>query len=203
MKQLKDKLFLYGAGAHAAVIFSVLKDLNKIPNGVIDDNADLKNFYNISISDIVDVSAEDDLIISIGDNFTRKKVAEKLAGYRFYKAFHPTAYIGEFCTIEEGTVIMQNATVQINSKIGSHCIINTGACVDHDCIIGDYCHVSPNATLTGNVHLGEGTWVGAGAVILPGVKIGNWCIVGAGSVVTRDIGNSEVVVGVPARRMNR
>ena len=90
---------------------------------------------------------------------------------------------------------MQGAIVQSDVCIGSHCIINTGASVDHECLIADYVHISPHCTLCGNVQVGEGTWIGAGSVVIPGVKIGKWSIIGAGSVVTKDIPDGVLAVG--------
>ena len=94
-----------------------------------------------------------------------------------------------------GEVVMQGAIVQSDACIGSHCIINTGASVDHECLIADYVHISPHCTLCGNVQVGEGTWIGAGSVVIPGVKIGKWSIIGAGSVVTKDIPDGVLAVG--------
>ncbi|MGC3945274.1 MAG: sugar O-acetyltransferase [Chryseolinea sp.] len=42
-------------------------------------------------------------------------------------------------------------------------------------------------------------WIGAGATILPGVTIGENSIVAAGAVVHRDVPDSTVVGGVPAK----
>ena len=94
---------------------------------------------------------------------------------------------------------MQGAIIQSYACIGKHCIINTGASVDHDCVIEDYVHVSPHCTLCGNVSIGEGTWIGAGSVIIPGVKVGKWSVIGAGSVVIKDIPDNVVAVGYRCR----
>ena len=45
--------------------------------------------------------------------------------------------------------------------------------------------------------------VGGGAVIVPGVEVGVEAFVAAGAVVTRDVGEREVVMGVPARAVRR
>ena len=94
---------------------------------------------------------------------------------------------------------MQGAIIQSCAKIGKHCIINTGASIDHECQIADFVHISPHSTLCGNVHVGEGSWIGAGSTVIPGVKIGRWAVVGAGAVIIKDVPDKAVVAGVPAK----
>jgi acetyltransferase-like isoleucine patch superfamily enzyme len=48
------------------------------------------------------------------------------------------------------------------------------------------------------VRIGKGSWLGVGAVIMPGVTVGRGAIVAANAVVTRDVGEFEIVGGVPA-----
>ena len=49
------------------------------------------------------------------------------------------------------------------------------------------------------IHIKKGAWIGAGASILPGVTIRKYAIVGAGAIVTKDVGDFEVAVGIPAK----
>ncbi len=49
--------------------------------------------------------------------------------------------------------------------------------------------------------IGDDVWIGFGSIIMAGVRIGNGAIIGAGTVVTRDVGDYEVHVGVPNRRV--
>ena len=100
---------------------------------------------------------------------------------------HYSALIALSVKIELGSQILHNATIQADTIIGHHVIVNTKASIDHDCKIKDYVHISPGATLCGNVTVGEGTLIGAGAVILPNTVIGSWCTIGAGSVVTKNM----------------
>jgi acetyltransferase EpsM len=95
--------------------------------------------------------------------------------------------------------VFHNSVIQAGAAIGSHCIINTSASIDHDCVLADFVHVSPNATISGNVTVGEGTHIGAGATIIQGVTIGKWCTIGAGAVVIRDVPDNATVVGVPGK----
>lgn len=187
-----ENVYLYGASGHAKVIMDILKANGKPIGGLFDDNPELKELsgYPVLHEKIERVP----LIVSIGNNKIRKKIAEKI-DCRFEKGIHPSSIVSESAEIGEGTVIMQGSIIQADAKIGKHCIINTGASVDHECILEDYVHISPHATLCGNVSIGEGTWVGAGSTIIQGVKIGKWCIIGAGSVVTKDIPDNMLAVG--------
>lgn len=55
----------------------------------------------------------------------------------------------------------------------------------------------------GKVDFRDNVYIGFGAIILPGVTIGPNAIVSAGSVVRSDVGEGDIVAGVPARRVGR
>ena len=186
-------MYLYGASGHAKVIIDILKSQKKEISGLVDDNEAIKEIVGYPVSQTLPENSS--VIVSIGDNKTRKKVTDKLASSKFENAVHSSAIVSEYSTIDEGTVVMQGAIIQSSCMIGKHCIINTGASVDHDCQLGDFVHISPQSILCGNVTIGEGTWIGAGSTIIPGVTIGKWCVIGAGSVVTKNIPDNRLAVG--------
>lgn len=186
-------MYLYGASGHAKVIIDILKSQNKELLGLIDDNANIESLLGYSV--FQEVPMDSSLIISIGDNKTRRTIANRLADHKFETAIHRSAIVSEYSKIEQGTVVMQGAIIQSSCVIGKHCIINTGASIDHDCRIDDFAHISPHSTLCGNVSIGEGAWIGAGTIIIPGIKVGKWSVVGAGSVVTKDIPDYKLASG--------
>lgn len=49
--------------------------------------------------------------------------------------------------------------------------------------------------------IGDDVWIGAGAVLLRGVKVGSGAVIAANAVVNSDVGEYEIVGGVPARRL--
>lgn len=51
--------------------------------------------------------------------------------------------------------------------------------------------------------IGSNCFIGARSMIMPGVTIGDECIVGAGSIVLRDVPPNSVVMGNPARVIER
>ncbi len=160
-------MYLYGASGHAKVIIDILRANHEPIEALFDDNEEIHCLFDYPVLRPSKVCGP--LIISIGNNGIRRKIAKELK-VEYGKAFHPSAIISEETEIREGSVVMQGAIVQSDACIGSHCIINTGASVDHECLIADYVHISPHCTLCGNVQVGEGTWIGAGSVVIPGVR---------------------------------
>lgn len=194
-------MILYGASGHGKVIIELL-ELNDINYIVIWDDADKPAIWNYEVKKPSLQGFEDDarMVIAIGNNSTRKAIAEKYYGQvQFLTPVHPGTAISRRAKIGEGTVVMAGVSINADSVIGKHCILNTSASIDHDCFLEDYVHISPNATLCGDVKIGEGTHVGAGSVIIQGIRIGKWSTIGAGAVVIKDVPDYATVVGNPGR----
>ncbi|HSK67850.1 MAG TPA: NeuD/PglB/VioB family sugar acetyltransferase, partial [Candidatus Limnocylindria bacterium] len=142
------------------------------------------------------------LIVGIGDNAVRERIAGQLAGIaRFYTAVHPSAVVAQGVVLGEGTAVMALAAVNVGSHIGRHCILNTSCSVDHDCQVGDFTHVSPGAHLAGGVRVGPRCHLGVGCAVIPGITLCAGCVVGAGGVVVRDLAQPGTYAGVPVRRL--
>ncbi|MCF8256973.1 MAG: acetyltransferase [Flavobacteriales bacterium] len=195
-------MFLYGASGHGKVIEDILSGNGIVTKGFIDDDRLLSRFsdkpvyHSLAESDF-NVSV-DRLIISVGNNLTRKRLVGQL-DVSFGIGIHTSAMLSQSAKVGDGTVVMAHSTVNAGSVVGRHCIINTNASVDHDCVIEDFVHISPNVALAGGVHVGEGTHVGIGACVIQGIRIGKWVIIGAGSVIIQDVPDFAVVVGNPGR----
>lgn len=192
-------MIVYGASGHGKVIIEILESIGT-PHIEVWDDAEKPAIWEYPVLKPFTSGSKDAVVISIGVNATRKRVAERLSNnVEFGKAIHATARLSKRASVGEGTVVMAGVTVNADTQIGKHCIINTSASIDHDCVIGDYAHISPNATLSGDVQVGAGTHVGAGAAVIQGIKIGKWCTIGAGAVVINDIPDYATAVGCPAR----
>jgi sugar O-acyltransferase (sialic acid O-acetyltransferase NeuD family) len=191
--------YIYGASGHGKVIYTILRDSGVVVDGFIDANEALHACLGLSVRHGEHfIVPEDKLIVAIGDNATRQKIAGRLP-VRFLTAIHPTAIIDASVRVGEGTAVMQGAIVQVGAAVGRHAILNTGCTIDHDCELGDFVHISPRATLCGQVSVGDLSWIGAGAVVKQCVRIGRGCIIGAGAVVLRDVPDGAMALGNPAR----
>ena len=192
-------MYLYGASGHAKVIAEILIENGIEIEGVFDDDSSITDFFNLPfLGAFNNDTLQENLIICIGDNFTRKTLAQKLF-VKFGLVISKYANISTSVSIEEGTVVMKGVSVNADTVIGKHVILNTNCSIDHDCKIGDFVHISPNVALAGNVTVREGAHIGIGACVLPGVTIGKWATIGAGTVVLKDVPDKVVVVGNPGR----
>ena len=141
-----------------------------------------------------------DWTASIGDRTMIWQYATVCAGVR----------IGRDCVIGSCAWIGQDA------EIGDGTRIQHGAFIAKGTIIRKNVFVGPNVTMSDDPYprvrqwyiasppvIEDGASVGAGAIILPGVNIGAGAMIGAGAVVTHDVEPGEIVVGIPARPLDR
>lgn len=196
-----NSLNVLGSGGHAKVIIESAKLSGFKINFVYDDNHTKINSFvaGFEIKGPISACISGYSIIAIGDNLIRKSVSLELDKVNWVTIIHPSAIISEDVIICEGSVIMAGVIIQPGTRIGKHCIINTGACIDHDCMIGDFVHIAPNCSIAGNVSVGEGTFIGIGSSIIPNKTIGSWTNVGAGSVIISDQPDNCTTLGVPAK----
>jgi sugar O-acyltransferase (sialic acid O-acetyltransferase NeuD family) len=192
-------MYLLGASGHAKVIIDILR-LQKISiQGLFDSDEKKKSLENYKILPESSLNTECDLLIAVGNNFTRKELYKKFQLNKYVNAIHPNAIISASSNLGQGLAIMANVVINPATVVGNHVIINTSASIDHDCLIADFVHIAPNATLCGGISVGEGSLIGAGATVLPNITIGKWCKVGAGAVVTQNVPDFATVVGNPAK----
>ena len=199
---MSKNVVILGAGGHAKVIADIIiKNGDKLI-GFLDDNKVGTVFLDYSvigkIDDTLNFPTDTYFIVGIGSNQIRK-LFDNTYHLLWYKAIHPFTQIADDVFIDDGTTIMANAVINSSSVIGRHCIVNTGAIVEHDNILENYVHVSPNATLCGTVKVGELSHIGAGSTIINNIDICTNVIVGAGAVVVKDLPANCTAVGAPAR----
>jgi sugar O-acyltransferase (sialic acid O-acetyltransferase NeuD family) len=198
------KLVVIGAGGHAKVVTDTARGAGWEVVGFVDDrpNAQLFDLTYLGTTQNFQMPPQTQLVIAIGDNKTREKIATQWSGQvDWATVIHPRATVSSHVKLDAGTVVFAGVVIQADTRLGHHCIVNTSASIDHDCQIADFCHIAPQAVLTGHVRLETGAFVGAGSVVLPGRRVGAWSTLGAGSVIVNDLESNGIFVGIPAKRM--
>jgi sugar O-acyltransferase (sialic acid O-acetyltransferase NeuD family) len=209
---IMKKILLIGASEHAKVVMDIIEKEGKHEIlGLIDTykpaGEDIFGYKILGAEDVlVDLFKRRKVIggiITIGDNWTRHKMAEKIKSlapeFPFVSAIHPSAILARGVTIGAGTVVMAGVIVNSDNRIGAHCILNTKSSLDHDCELGDFSSLAPGVTTGGKVSIGAFSAISLGANIIHGVKVGEQTILGAGAVVLEDIPSYSVAYGIPAK----
>ena len=204
----KKNIIVIGASGHAKVIIDIIEQNNEFQIiGLIDSfKSTKKKLLGYPIlgkeEDLVTLSEKYDFkhaFIAIGDNWSRKKIREKISKIipqlEFISVIHPNAIIGKDVTIGIGTVIMPGVIINCDSKIGDFCILNTNSSLDHEGVMKNYSSLAPNTTLGGNVSIGTCTAISIGANIIQDITIGKYSIIGAGSLVI----TLQWLMGVPLK----
>jgi sugar O-acyltransferase (sialic acid O-acetyltransferase NeuD family) len=211
-----NNILLIGASEHAKVVMDVIEKGGKYKIfGLIDSYKPAGgNVFGYKI-----LGTEDTLvelikggevvggIITIGDNWTRYKMAEKIKSilpeFNFITVVHPSAITARNVKIGAGSVVMAGVVVNSDSKIGEFCILNTRSSLDHDCVMGNFSSLAPGVTTGGKVSIGAFSAISLGANIIHGVNIGEQTVLGAGAVALDDIPDHCVAYGVPAKVMRK
>ena len=199
-------VLVIGAGGHAKVVIATLRASGTDVAGVLDDDATKHGslVLGVPVLGALDraVEGEHEVVIAVGHNAARKRIAESITGVRWATVVHPSAVVHETVRLGTGTVVFAGAVIQPDTLVGAHAIINTGASADHDNDLGDYVHLAPGTRLAGDVTLEAGVFMGIASAAVPGVRVGAWTTVGAGGVVTRDLPSGVTAVGIPARPLS-
>ncbi|MFM6927918.1 MAG: NeuD/PglB/VioB family sugar acetyltransferase [Bdellovibrio sp.] len=113
----------------------------------------------------------------------RIKLFNKLKGLNasFATVISPRAHVSKHATVAEGSIIMHDALVNANAKVGVNCIINTKALVEHDSIVEGHTHIATAAVVNGNCHVKEGSFIGSNSVLKEGAVIEQRSVLGAGA----------------------
>jgi sugar O-acyltransferase (sialic acid O-acetyltransferase NeuD family) len=143
------------------------------------------------------------LVIAIGDPNIKKQVASRYANRTFATLIHPQISISGTNSIGPGSIICKGSILTTNICVGNHVIINLDCTVGHDAVLKDFVTILPSVNISGHVNIGECTSVGTGTQIIQEKNIGENTVIGAGSVVVRDISDSVIAVGIPAREIKK
>lgn len=201
-------LILIGGGGHCKSVIDVAESMGREILGILDMPENIgKTLLGYPIigtdEDICNYIDKAEFIVTVGfikDPVVRINIHRKVldSGGTLATLIASTAHVSRHSIVEEGTVVMHQAVVNADARIGKGCIINTFTNVEHDATIGDHCHISTGAMVNGNCRVGEGSFIGSQSVIVNGVSVAASSVVAAGSMVRKNLVQPGIYAGNPA-----
>ena len=206
------KICIVGDGGFAREVFTLLIDCVK------DKNINLKEWIRFMLADkgyqktsIMGIEtichAEFDpalhqVIIGIGDSKIRERIVNELpVNTEYATLIHPNAIISDWVEIAEGSVVCAGSIITCNIKIGKHSQLNLMTTVGHDCQIDDYFTTAPATNISGICTFGKHVYFGTNSSVKQGISICDNVTIGMGAIVVKNINESGVYIGSPAKKM--
>ena len=173
-------------------------------NTVIEDNVELGDKVVIGANTVVKSGTIIKKNVIIGSNCTIGGV-----GFGYEKNeegnYEFIPHIGNVIiddNVEIGNNVCVDRAVLGSTRISSNVKIDNLVHVAHGVSIGRNSLIIANAMIAGSTHIGENVWVAPSSSVKQKLIIADNSIIGMGGVVIKNVGENDVVAGVPAKKIN-
>lgn len=213
---MKRKLIIVGGHGSGDIAMTVFEDINKLKEewdivGFINDIVKPGEYYGkyqvVGNSDSITDFVNKGYYIHYTYHLNVKNKKERIQKYKSINipeeanatGIHPLAYINPSSKIGYGCLVLPNVATSANAVVNNCVHLYTGSFVGHDTNVKDFATLAAHSVLGARITVDQGAHVGLNSVVKEDIHIGKYSIIGIGSVVTKNVLESETVVGNPAR----
>lgn len=215
-----SRIVILTAGGTARDVVSIIESINNTSRqvydviGFLDDSAHNQGaeFFGKPVfgklEDWKNFSADVRFVNALGSPKTFRARPERIRqlgipARRFVSIIHPSAVVSKGTTIGAGSIIYPNVVLMSRVRVGRHVIILPNSTINHDTTIGDFSIIASGVHVGGAVKVGQCCYLGMATSVIQGISVGSRTMVGMGSVLIRSVGRDQVVVGNPARPIQK
>ena len=123
-------------------------------------------------------------------------------GYKTPALISPFTTIDDSAQLGEGTEIFDGSYIDFGVNIGKNSIVNINTTICHDCYIGNNVILSPRTIVAGGCFIEDNCFLGTNSTLNPHLSIKSGCIIGSGAIVTKNLIQSGIYIGNPAKKKN-
>lgn len=168
------------------------KDLLKI------NIVQMGNCLSITNAKISIASVSGTITIFVGSDSPKVFIGDNTSGVFHFRLWRSSTIIIKEKTTSNGLSVVCDKSEVI---IGSDCLFSDGILLqsaDQHGIVD-----IPTGRITNNrirkINIGDHVWVGRKSTLLPDVSVGKGAVIGAGSIVSKNIPDTCIAAGVPAK----
>jgi len=205
-------IVIIGGGTQLSYSVDILEkqNLHKII-GIVDSNRTIgESIYGYKIIgrqeeiiQLMDKHVIEGCVITIGDNWSRKKVYDQIneiaPNLKWPNAIHPSVIISNRVEFGKGILVMAGVIINSNAYLGDFTNFFTNCNVEHDCYIDDFASISAGVVLGGKVKIGKFSAIALNATVFDRITVGDNTVIGGASLVTKDIPSNVLAYGNPAK----
>jgi sugar O-acyltransferase (sialic acid O-acetyltransferase NeuD family) len=194
---------IIGAGGFAREVYWSLPIIERISTVFFVDDIYWDNSNNL----ILPLSKFNvniyEVVVAIGNPRDRFDMIQKLPKEtKYFTHIHPSVEILDpNIEVGEGSIICAGCILTTNIKIGKHAHLNLQTTIGHDCEIGDYFTTAPGAKISGNCRIYDCVYIGTNASVKQKISIPSLTTIGMNATVVKNIEESGVYTGTPAKLM--
>jgi sugar O-acyltransferase (sialic acid O-acetyltransferase NeuD family) len=201
-------LVIWGAGGFAKEAYWLAQQCNKQVDAFIDITQETeccgikveKENYFDPIKHLA--------IVAVGSPILRKKITNKIISLYGESVFEtliaPSVNLmSKNIKIGFGSIICANCILTGDIILGNHSQLNLATTIGHDVKVGDFFTTAPGTHISGKVNIKDCVYFGTNSSCIEEINICDNATIGACACVTKNINESGIYVGVPAKKLEK
>lgn len=209
------KVVMIGAGGTGLYMADCIRRAGGFEfGGFLDDDVEKQSLGYEGLQVLGDVAkweTLDEEVLFLSSLYDEKKMGDYLGMIgslgipdpRWAVVVDPAATVCSGVNIGRGCFIGPGCVIEPCARLGWGCALLGNVYVSHHSVLRDYVVCANSVSIAGGVNVGRGVFVGANSSIRQYLTIGEGATVGMGSVVTGPVSAGSVVVGNPAKPIER